>query len=92
MAMNLARLAFELKILGKNARIVIVDPDHVEQGNIPRSNFCFAEIGTNKAERSPDALPALGESKSVSSKKAFTPRFCRAKMMTGMFNLQFQIS
>jgi PRTRC genetic system ThiF family protein len=50
MAMNLARLAFELKPLGKHARIVIVDPDRVEEGNIPRSNFCFAEVGLNKAE------------------------------------------
>jgi len=50
MAMNLARLAFELKALGKQAAIVIVDPDCVEEGNIPRSNFCFAEIGSNKAE------------------------------------------
>lgn len=50
MAMNLARLAFELKQHGKRATIVIVDPDAVETGNIPRSNFCFAEIGQNKAE------------------------------------------
>ncbi len=50
MAMNLARLAFELKTLGKAAKIVIVDPDRVEASNIPRSNFCFAEIGLNKAE------------------------------------------
>ncbi|HEV8159350.1 MAG TPA: ThiF family adenylyltransferase [Pyrinomonadaceae bacterium] len=50
MAMNLARLAFELKTLGKCANIVIVDPDSVETGNIPRSNFCFAEVGFNKAE------------------------------------------
>jgi len=50
MAMNLARLAFELKGLGKAASIRIVDPDRVETGNIPRSNFCFAEIGANKAE------------------------------------------
>ena len=50
MAMNLARLAFELNNLGKRAEIVIVDPDNVEPGNIPRSNFCFAEIGANKAE------------------------------------------
>lgn len=50
MALNLARLAFELKTLGKQAKIVIVDPDNVEEGNIPRSNFCFAEIGANKAE------------------------------------------
>lgn len=50
MAMNLARLAFELKGLGKAASITIVDPDLVEADNIPRSNFCFAEIGANKAE------------------------------------------
>ncbi|MGI8641415.1 MAG: ThiF family adenylyltransferase [Pyrinomonadaceae bacterium] len=50
MAMNLARLAFELNGLGKAASIVIVDPDRVEEGNIPRSNFCFAETGANKAE------------------------------------------
>lgn len=51
MAMNLARLVFELKNLGRPpARIVIVDPDRVESGNIPRSNFCFAEVGLNKAE------------------------------------------
>lgn len=50
MAMNLARLAFELKHRGKTPTIIIVDPDRVETGNIPRSNFCFAEIGQNKAE------------------------------------------
>ncbi|HLM59502.1 MAG TPA: ThiF family adenylyltransferase [Pyrinomonadaceae bacterium] len=50
MAMNLARLAFELNLGGKSASIRIVDPDLVETGNIPRSNFCFAEIGMNKAE------------------------------------------
>ncbi len=50
MAMNLARLAFELKLSGKRTNITIVDPDRVEESNIPRSNFCFAEIGANKAE------------------------------------------
>ncbi len=50
MAMNLARLAFELNARGKAASICIVDPDSVETSNIPRSNFCFAEIGQNKAE------------------------------------------
>ena len=50
MAMNLARLAFELKLAGKRTSIIIVDPDGVEEGNIPRSNFCFAETGANKAE------------------------------------------
>lgn len=50
MAMNLARLAFELKLTGKRVNLNIVDPDTVEEGNIPRSNFCFAEIGLKKAE------------------------------------------
>lgn len=50
MAMNLARLAFELKTLGKRVNLNIVDPDMVEKGNIPRSNFCFAEIGAKKAQ------------------------------------------
>lgn len=50
MAMNLARLTFELKQLDKRVNLNIVDPDHVEAGNIPRSNFCFAETGAKKAE------------------------------------------
>lgn len=50
MAMNLARLVYELKGLGKAASIRLVDPDRVEANNIPRSNLCFAEIGRNKAE------------------------------------------
>lgn len=50
MAMNLARLAFELKVSGKRTNITIVDPDRVEESNIPRSNFCFAEIGKHKAQ------------------------------------------
>ncbi len=50
MAMNLARLAYELNLRGKKTTVIIVDPDRVETGNIPRSNFCFAEIGAHKAE------------------------------------------
>lgn len=50
MAMNLARLGFELKTTGKRVNLNIVDPDTVEEKNIPRSNFCFAEIGQKKAE------------------------------------------
>lgn len=30
--------------------MLIVDPDMVENGNIPRSNFCFAEVGRYKAQ------------------------------------------
>lgn len=47
----LARLIFELKqIQNKPIEMLIVDPDVVENGNIPRSNFCSAEIGSFKAQ------------------------------------------
>ncbi|HQU82378.1 MAG TPA: ThiF family adenylyltransferase [Pyrinomonadaceae bacterium] len=48
--MNLARVAFELRRIGKAVNITIIDPDVVESGNIPRSNFCAAEIGRFKAQ------------------------------------------
>ena len=47
----LARLIFELKEQqNKSAELLIVDPDIVEANNIPRSNFCFAEVGRFKAQ------------------------------------------
>ncbi len=49
-AMNLARLAFELRRIGKTFELTIIDPDRVESANIPRSNFCAAEIGRYKAQ------------------------------------------
>ncbi|HRH42965.1 MAG TPA: ThiF family adenylyltransferase [Pyrinomonadaceae bacterium] len=49
-AMNLACLLFEIKRIGKAADLTIIDPDIVESGNIPRSNFCAAEIGRFKAQ------------------------------------------
>ncbi len=49
-AQAIARLVFELKMQGKSVEMVIVDPDRVESGNIPRSNFCAAEIGRFKAQ------------------------------------------
>ena len=49
-AMNLARALFEIRRIGKAARLTIIDPDTVENGNIPRSNFCAAEIGRFKAQ------------------------------------------
>jgi len=46
----IARLIYELKHQqNKSAEMLIVDPDVVENGNIPRSNFCFAEVGRYKA-------------------------------------------
>ncbi len=49
-AFNIARLAFELERIGKTIEITIIDSDIVESGNIPRSNFCAAEIGRFKAQ------------------------------------------
>ncbi len=47
----IARLIYELKQQqNKSAELLIVDPDVVENGNIPRSNFCFAEVGRFKAQ------------------------------------------
>ncbi|MEP6849068.1 MAG: ThiF family adenylyltransferase [Acidobacteriota bacterium] len=46
----IARLMFELKQKSKPVEMLIVDPDMVESGNIPRSNFCAAEIGSFKAQ------------------------------------------
>lgn len=47
----IARLIFELKQQqNRSSEMLIVDPDVVENGNIPRSNFCFAEIGRYKAQ------------------------------------------
>ncbi len=49
-AQGIARLVFELKEHGRSVEMLIVDPDRVELGNIPRSNFCSAEIGKFKAQ------------------------------------------
>ena len=47
----IARLVYELKQQqNKSAEMLIVDPDKVESNNIPRSNFCFAEVGRYKAQ------------------------------------------
>lgn len=47
----IARLVFELKQQqNKPVELLIVDPDLVEAGNIPRSNFCAAEVGRFKAQ------------------------------------------
>lgn len=47
----IARLILELRQQqNKPVEILIVDPDAVESGNIPRSNFCAAEVGRFKAQ------------------------------------------
>ncbi len=49
-SLAIARLIYELRESGKAVEFLIVDPDAVESGNIPRSNFCTAEIGSSKAQ------------------------------------------
>lgn len=49
-ALAIARLIYELKESGREVDLLIVDPDRVESGNIPRSNFCGAEIGSFKTQ------------------------------------------
>lgn len=49
-ALAIARLLYELRESGKEVELLVVDPDRVESGNIPRSNFCAAEIGSFKAQ------------------------------------------
>lgn len=49
-ALNVARLCFEMRERGKAVELTIIDPDRVEANNIPRSNFCAAEIGRFKAQ------------------------------------------
>ncbi|MGD9560837.1 MAG: ThiF family adenylyltransferase [Pyrinomonadaceae bacterium] len=49
-ALAIARLLYELKESGKAVEFLIADPDVVESANIPRSNFCAAEIGCHKAQ------------------------------------------
>jgi len=64
-AQAIARLVYELKEHGKSVEMLIVDPDRVERGNIPRSNFCAAEIGKFKAQTLAERL-ALAWSLQVS--------------------------
>ena len=49
-ALAIARLSYELNEKGRIVDMLIIDPDRVESGNIPRGNFCSAEIGSFKAQ------------------------------------------
>ncbi|MBK7497436.1 MAG: ThiF family adenylyltransferase [Candidatus Omnitrophica bacterium] len=61
----IARLIFELKQnQNKPIEMLIVDPDVVESGNIPRSNFCAAEIGRYKAQTLAERITLAWEWKS----------------------------
>ncbi|HAJ60120.1 MAG TPA: thiamine biosynthesis protein ThiF, partial [Cyanobacteria bacterium UBA8543] len=50
LAPMLARLIFALEKVGINASGILVDFDTVETVNVPRQNFCEADIGFNKAD------------------------------------------
>jgi PRTRC genetic system ThiF family protein len=49
-AQDLARFALTLKTMGVEVNLTFVDPDIVETATVFRQNFCFAEVGLNKAE------------------------------------------
>lgn len=44
-----ARIAVVLRRQGRTVRVTFVDPDTVEEANVPRQRFSFAEIGAPKA-------------------------------------------
>ena len=50
LARHVTCLTWMLRDAGKDATLSFIDPDIVEAGNIPRQNFCPAEIGRFKAE------------------------------------------
>jgi len=50
LAPSIARLARILVDSGKRVAVTFVDPDVVEEVNVPRQNFCAAEVGRFKAE------------------------------------------
>ncbi|MCI0489364.1 MAG: PRTRC system ThiF family protein [Blastocatellia bacterium] len=49
LAPAVARLVYVMREQRPDISIVFIDPDTVEAGNIPRQNFCAAEIGRPKA-------------------------------------------
>lgn len=49
LAPSLARLTRVMRDAGKVVRLTLIDPDRVESANVPRQNFCAAEVGLPKA-------------------------------------------
>jgi PRTRC genetic system ThiF family protein len=49
LAPSIARLTRLLNDAGRRVNLTFVDHDIVEAGNVPRQNFCYAEIGQHKA-------------------------------------------
>src|SRR5207244_4340858 len=50
LARHAACLVWSLCKAGKKATLTFIDPDVVEEANIPRQNFCHAELGKYKAQ------------------------------------------
>lgn len=50
LARHVACLVSLLAAAGKKVTLTFIDPDRVESVNIPRQNFCAAEVGRYKAE------------------------------------------
>lgn len=50
LARHVACIVSLLHGAGKNVSLILIDPDSVEASNIPRQNFCAAEIGRYKVE------------------------------------------
>lgn len=78
-ALNLARVLFELRRIGKAVEMTIIDPDIVESSNIPRSNFCAAEIGRFKAQTLAERITlAWGLEVSYSNEKLDFERYIKS--------------
>jgi PRTRC genetic system ThiF family protein len=50
LAPAVARLMRIIQETGRSASALFIDPDYVEEKNIPRQNFCDAEVGRPKAQ------------------------------------------
>lgn len=50
LAPSVARIARVLNESGTETSALFIDPDHIENKNIPRQNFCDAELGHPKAQ------------------------------------------
>jgi PRTRC genetic system ThiF family protein len=50
LAPAVARLMRILQVSGRKASALFIDPDYIEEKNIPRQNFCDAEVGRPKAQ------------------------------------------
>src|SRR6266446_8866879 len=58
LARHVACLVSLLRVADRQVILTFVDPDSVEEVNIPRQNFCRAELGRNKAETMATRLSA----------------------------------